>query len=54
MVLPLDSIMKLKRKCRRDNEAKESCKIMTLDEKVKILDKLHGGMGAAESCLTFC
>jgi hypothetical protein len=27
---------------------------MTLDEKIKILDKLRGGMSAAAVSLTFC
>jgi hypothetical protein len=35
-----------------DNEAKK-CKVMTLDEKIKILDKLRGGMSAAAVDLTF-
>jgi hypothetical protein len=26
-----------KRKCKSDNEVKETCKVMTLDEKIKIL-----------------
>jgi hypothetical protein len=54
MMLPLDSIMELKRKCVSENEAKKSCKVMTLDEKIKILDTLRGGMSAAAVGLTFC
>jgi hypothetical protein len=46
MILPLDSKMELKHKCKNDNEAKKSCKVMTLDEKIKILDKLRGDMRA--------
>jgi hypothetical protein len=38
--------MESKRKCKSDNEAKESCKVMTLDEKVKIPDKLRGSMSS--------
>jgi hypothetical protein len=52
MILPLDSITGSKRKCKSDNEAKKSCKVMTLDEKIKILDKLRGGMSAAADGLT--
>jgi hypothetical protein len=48
MMLPLDSIMESKRKCKSDNEVKKSCKVMTLDEKINILDKLRGGMSAAQ------
>jgi hypothetical protein len=39
--------MTSKRKCKSDNGAKKSCKVMTLDDKIKILDKLRGGMSAA-------
>jgi hypothetical protein len=53
MILPLDGIMESKHKCRSDNEAKKSCKVMTLDEKIQILDKLCGGMSAAAAGLTF-
>jgi hypothetical protein len=54
MILPLDSIMEPKRKCKSDNEVKKSYEVMTLDEKIKILDKLRGGMSAAAVSLTFC
>jgi hypothetical protein len=30
--------MESKRKCKSDNEAMESCKVMTLEEKMKIVD----------------
>jgi hypothetical protein len=30
-----------------DNEAKRICNDMTLDKKIKIIDKLRGGMSAA-------
>jgi hypothetical protein len=53
MILSLDSITESKRKCKSDNEAKKSCKVMTLDGKIKILDKLRGGMRAAAVGLTF-
>jgi hypothetical protein len=53
MILPLDSIMESKRKCKSDNKVKKSCKVMTLDEKIKILDKLRCGMSAAAVGLTF-
>jgi hypothetical protein len=36
MILPLDSIMESKRKSETDNDAKTSCKVMPLDEKIKI------------------
>jgi hypothetical protein len=45
--------MELKRKCNRDNEANKSFKVMTLYEKIKILDKLRGGMNAAVVGLIF-
>jgi hypothetical protein len=47
VVLPLDSIMESKRKCKSDNTAKKSCKVITLDDKIKFLGKLRGGMSAA-------
>jgi hypothetical protein len=53
MILPLNSIMESKRKCKSDNKAKKSCKVIALDEKVKILDKLRCGMSAAAVDLTF-
>jgi hypothetical protein len=53
MILPLDSIMESKRKCKSDNEVKKSCKVMTPDEKIKILVLLRGGMSAAAVGLTF-
>jgi hypothetical protein len=45
--------MKSKRKCKSDNEAKKSFKVMVPDEKIKILDKLRGGMSAAVVGLAF-
>jgi hypothetical protein len=53
MISPLDSIVESKRRCKSGFEAKRSCKVMTLDEKIKILDKLRGGMSAAAVDLTF-
>jgi hypothetical protein len=47
MILPLGSIMKSKRKFKSENEANKSCMVLTLDEEIKILDKLRGGMSAA-------
>jgi hypothetical protein len=38
--------MESKRKCNSDNEAKKSCEVMTLDEKI-MLDKLRDGISAA-------
>jgi hypothetical protein len=35
MVLPLDNIMELQRKCKSHNEAKKSCKVMTLNKKLR-------------------
>jgi hypothetical protein len=52
VMLPLDSIMESKLKCKTDNKAK-SCEGMTLDEKIKILDKLRSGMSASAVGLTF-
>jgi hypothetical protein len=54
MILPLDSIIESKRKSKIDNEAKRRCKVVTIDEKIKILDKLVGGMSASDVGLTFC
>jgi hypothetical protein len=53
MMLPLDSIMESKRTCKSDNEAKKSCEVMTLDEKIKILFKLRGGISAAAVGIIF-
>jgi hypothetical protein len=53
MILPSDSIVGSKRKCKSDNEGKKNYKVMTLDEKITILDKLRGGMSAAAVGLTF-
>jgi hypothetical protein len=53
MILPLDSIMESKRKSKSDNKAKKSCKVMTLDEKIKILGKMRGGMSEAAVGLIF-
>jgi hypothetical protein len=52
MILPLDSIMESKCKHKSDNEANKSFKVMTPDEKIKILDKLCSGMSAAAVGLT--
>jgi hypothetical protein len=51
--LSLDRILETKPKWKRDNEAKLSCKAVTLDVKIKILGKLRGGMSAAAVGLTF-
>jgi hypothetical protein len=53
MILLLDSIMESTRECKSDNETKGSCNVMTLDEQIKILDKLRGGMSAAAAGITF-
>jgi hypothetical protein len=45
--MPLHVIMKLKFECKIDIETKKTLKIMTLDEKWNILDKLRGGMNTA-------
>jgi hypothetical protein len=39
--------MELKRKCNSDNEVKKICEVIAPDKKIKILDKLRGGMSAA-------
>jgi hypothetical protein len=44
IILPLDCIMDSKYKCKSGD--KEGCKVMTLDEKIKILDCLYSGMNA--------
>jgi hypothetical protein len=44
--------MESKRKCKND-KANESCKVMTLDEKINILGSLRRGMSAAAVGLTF-
>jgi hypothetical protein len=36
--------MESTRKCKSGNEAKKTCKVMTLDDKIRILGKLHGGV----------
>jgi hypothetical protein len=41
IVLPLYSIMQSKRKRKCDNEAQKTCKIVTLHEKIRILDKVR-------------
>jgi hypothetical protein len=43
----------LEHECKNDDEAKKNCNVMTLNEKIKILDKLRGGMSAAAVALTF-
>jgi hypothetical protein len=53
MMLPLDSSMESKCKGESDVEANKSCKVMTLDDKIKILDKLRGGVRATAAGLTF-
>jgi hypothetical protein len=45
--------MESKCKCKSSNEVKTSRKFMTLDEKIKIPDKLRGGVSAAAVGLTF-
>jgi hypothetical protein len=45
--------METKRKCGSDNGAKKSCMVMTLDEGIKILDKLSSGVSTAAVDLTF-
>jgi hypothetical protein len=47
MILPLE------RKCESDSEAKKSCKIMTLDEKIMILDKYEHSSSWRNSLLIF-
>jgi hypothetical protein len=43
MILPLDSSIDLKLKnVKSDTETKNSCKVTTLDEKIRILDQLRG------------
>jgi hypothetical protein len=49
----MDSSAESKRKCKIENKAKKSCKVMTLDYTIQILDKSRGGMSAAAVGLTF-
>jgi hypothetical protein len=51
--LPLDNITETKCKCKSDNEANKSYKVMGLNEKINILHKLLGGVYAATVCLIF-
>lgn len=53
MILPLDSIMESKCKCKSENDANKSCKSMILDKKIKILNKLRGNKCVAAVGLTF-
>jgi hypothetical protein len=53
MVLLFDIIMEWKRKSKNDDEAKESCKVMTLDEQINIPDKLFCDNSAGAVGLTF-
>jgi hypothetical protein len=52
MILPLDSIMKWKHKCRSDNEVNKSHVVMTRCEKKNILGKVHGSIRTAGPHLT--
>jgi hypothetical protein len=45
--------MESKHTSKSDNEGKKSCKVMTLDEKMKIPDEVHSGMNAAAAGITF-
>jgi hypothetical protein len=40
-------ILQSKRKCKSDKESKKCRTFMTLDEKIKIVDKLRVGMSSA-------
>jgi hypothetical protein len=40
-------------KCKCDTLARKSSKVMILDEKIKIVDKLNGGMSEAAVGLIF-
>jgi hypothetical protein len=44
--------MESKRKCKSDNEAKKTCKVMTPDDKIRILGKLRGGVCAVAVGMT--
>jgi hypothetical protein len=44
--------MESKRKCKSDNEAEICCVVMTLDEEIKIVDTLRGGLITAAFGLT--
>jgi hypothetical protein len=54
MSLSTNNVVESKSKCKSDNVATDSCKAMTLDGKVNILDMLRGGLCAAAVGLTFC
>jgi hypothetical protein len=38
VILPLDSVVELKCKSKSDDEEKKSCKVMTLEDKIKIVE----------------
>jgi hypothetical protein len=44
--------MESKCKCKSDNEANKCCEVVTLEEKIKIVDKSRGGMCAVAVGLT--
>jgi hypothetical protein len=46
--------MESKCKCKSNNDVKKSCKVITLGEKINILDTLCGDMHAAAVGVTFC
>jgi hypothetical protein len=51
VILPLDSILESKYKSKIDKN-QTLCKVMTLDEKTKIADKLRNGTSAVAAGLT--
>jgi hypothetical protein len=53
IVLPLDSITKPRCKCKSDKKANTRFKAVALDEKIKILDILRGGISAAAVSIIF-
>jgi hypothetical protein len=53
MTLAFDIIMKSKHKCKIDNNAKKSCSVLTLGEKINITEELRNDVSTAAVGLTF-
>jgi hypothetical protein len=52
-ILPLDSILESKRKCKSGNKAKTNCKVMTLVHKIKVVNTLRSGMSETSAGVLF-
>jgi hypothetical protein len=53
MMSSFNSIVESERKCKSDNEAKKGCKVMALDDIMKILDDLRSDSSSTAVGLTF-